>query len=240
MRRDLCCALLGVNTALGAMATGVAAQAPDAPRARISATGQVNIRLVPTRAVIYLLIEATAPTSAGAMVHGDLSSSGVLDTLRRLGGAEDISLVQYGVVPTPMTYGAPGGGPPNTFTSRSAVRFTASLAKVPSLTAAAYARGASGSAPPQFRNEELDAVVAQAIQEATVIARQNAEAIAKGLGGQLGPVTNITSQALNNGIDYSAMQGFPVAQMYDQQSRPLPEIIQSIQVTGTWMLAPIR
>ena len=240
MRRDLCCALLGATTVIGVMATGVGAQAPDGVRARVSATGQVNIRLVPTRAVIYLLIEATAPTSGEAVSRGSQSSTSVLDTLRRVGGAEDIGLVEYGVVPTPMTYGAPGAGPPNTFTSRSAVRFTALLAKVPALTAAAYARGASGSAPPQFRHEGLDSAVARAIQEATEIARHHAEAIAKGLGGQLGPATNITSQALNNGIDYSAMQGFPVPQMYDQQSRPLPEITHSIQVTGTWMFVPGR
>ena len=234
MRQELRFALLGLTSVLGTLATGAAAQAP----ARVSATGQVNIRLVPTRAVIYLLIEATAPTPDEAVARGNQSSTAVVDTLRRVGGADNIGLVQYGVVPTPMTYGAPVSGPPNTFTSRAAVRFTASLAKIPSLTAAAYARGASGSAPPQFQHEGLDSAVTKAIEEATELARQHAEAIAKGLGGQLGPVTNITTQAVHTGMEYSMMQGFPVPQMYDQQSRPLPDIFQSIQVTGSWMFVP--
>ena len=225
----------GLTLLLAVIANSAPGQAPDSVPPRVSATGQVTVRLVPTRAVIYLLVEATAPTSAEAMARGALSSASVIDTLRRIGGAEDVSLVEYGVTPT-ATYGSPGAGPPNTFTSRAAVRFTTSLANVQALTAAAYARGASGSAPPQFQHEELNAAIARALEEASAMARTRAEAVARGLGGRLGALAGISAGYY--GGENSGPPGFPPPQSYDYQSRPLPEVRHSVQVTGTWVFVP--
>ena len=209
-----------------------AAQSPDTS-AKVSATGQVIVRLVPTRAVSYLLVEATAPTPAEAVSRGALSSSAVLDTLRRAGGALDITVVQYGVVPTPANYSGGGGGPPNTFTSREAVRFVSALSRIQDLTAAAYAKGASGSAPPQFQHEEFNAAVTAALEEASAMARTRAASVARGLGGTLGVLSGITAGYY--GGDYSATPAyFPMPQQFDHQSRPLPEIRHTVQVTGTW------
>jgi uncharacterized protein YggE len=228
------------STVLVGLTLGLSA--PEAPAqtdtiVRVSAGGSVTIRLAPTRAIVYLLIEATAQTSGEAVGRGSESSTSVLDTLRKAGGAEEIQLVQYGVVPTPPNYGGGNGGPPNTFTSRSAIRFVTALSSVQSLTSAAYARGASASAPPVFQHDGLDAAVTRAIEEATVMARERAEAMARGMGGRLGAMTHLSTQPMYGGADYSAAQGFTLPQ-YDQQSRPLPEIRQTIQVNATWKFVP--
>ena len=224
-----------VMLSVAAFAGVASAQRPDTGRILITATGQADIRIIPTSAVINLLIEATAPTSGEAMTRGAQSSNSVLDTLRRAGGAEDLSLVQYGVVPTP-NFGSPQGGPPNTFTSRAAVRFVASLSRVPALTAAAYARGASGSAAPQFRHEGLTETLSRAFEEAAANARQRAEAIARGLGGRLGMLTGISHHQVYP-MEYPGVQQFP-SQPYEQQTRPLPDIRQTVQVSGTWVFVP--
>lgn len=232
--RQFCWAVL-VGTTIGLSTSEVSAQADTI--ARVNATGSVTIRLAPTRAIIYLLIEATAPTAGEAVGRGSESSTSVLDTLRKTGGAEEIRLVQYGVVPTPPNYSGGSAGPPNTFTSRSAVRFVTALSNVQALTSAAYARGASGSAPPVFQHEGLDAAVTRAVEEATAMARERAEALARGMGGRLGAMTHLSTQPMYGGSDYAPSQGFPIPQ-YDPQSRPLPEIRQTIQVNATWKFVP--
>ena len=232
--RQLCSTVL-VIVAVGFPAQEVSAQADTI--ARVSAGGAVTIRLAPTKAIMYLLIEATAPTAGEAVGRGSESSNSVLDTLRKAGGAQEIRLVHYGVVPTPPNYSGGNAGPPNTFTSRSAVRFVTALSNIQSLTSAAYARGASGSAPPVFQHEGLDSALARAVEDATVMARERAEAMVRGMGGRLGAMTHVSTQPTYGGSDYAPAQGFPLAQ-YDQQSRPLPEIRHTVHVNATWKVVP--
>lgn len=225
-----------IASMLGAVATHGAAQTPDTARVRIGGSAQVTIQMVPTRAVMYLLIEGTAAESRDAVAQVARTSQDVLDTLRRTGGANELTLVQYGVVPTPVTYPTPATNARNGYTSRAAVRFTTSLSSVQALTAAAFARGASASAPPQFVHEGLDSAIVRAIEEATSIARQRAEAIARGLGGRLGALLGFDTHP--NTFGYSQPASFPPPQQYDHQGRPVPEIRYSVSVNGSWVFIP--
>ena len=212
------------------------AQTTDTVRVRIGGSAQVVVRLVPTRAVMYLLVESTAPTPEEAVSQTARASSGVMDTLRRSGGADDLSLVEYGVVPTLVNYPTPAANQRNGYTSRSAVRFVASLSRVQALTSAAFARGASASAAPQFLHEGVDTAVARALEQATALARQRAEAVARGLGGRLGALIGIDSHPAYN--EYSQPTTFPPPQGYDHQPRPVPEIKHAVNVNGSWVFVP--
>jgi uncharacterized protein YggE len=214
------------------------AQNPDTARVRVAGGAQVSVRLVPTRAVVHLLIEATAATAHEAVSQAAEGSGAVLDTLRRAGGAADLTLVQYGVAPTPVNHPTPANGPRNSYTSRAAVRFTTPLSNVQVLTAAAYARGASASAPLQFLHEGLDSAIARAVEEASSLARLRAEAIARGLGGSLGPLIGIETHPVYNGAEYQPSPGFPAPMGYDHTPRPIPEIKYTVQVTGSWRFVP--
>jgi len=218
--------------------TGTAglAQPPDTVRVRIGGSAQVVVRLVPTRAVMYLLVESTAPTVEEAVNQTARASSGVIDTLRRTGGADELSLVEYGVVPTLVNYPTPAANQRNGYTSRAAVRFVASLSRVQALTSAAYVRGASASAAPQFLHEGVDTAVARALEQATALARQRAEAVARGLGGRLGALIGIDSHPAYN--EYSQPTTFPPPQGYDHQPRPVPEIKHTVNVNGAWVFVP--
>jgi uncharacterized protein YggE len=225
-----------VVAAMVSMTGTGSAQIPDTVRVRIGGSAQVVVRLVPTRAVLYLLVESTAPTSEEAVSQTARASTGVMDTLRRAGGADDLSLVEYGVVPTPVNYPTPAANQRNGYTSRAAVRFVASLARVQALTSAAYARGASASAAPQFQHEGVDTAIARAIEQATVLARLRAESIARGLGGRLGALIGIDSHPAYN--EYSQPATFPPPQGYDHQPRPVPEIKHTVNVNGSWVFVP--
>ena len=207
---------------------------------QITVAGQAVVRLAPTRAILYLLIEATAPTPGEAAARGAQFTEAVRDTLQRIGGAGELSVVQYGVLPTsPQQYGGVAVGPSNVFTGRTAIRFVASITQLPALTAAAFAKGASGIAAPSFLSDDLPGAVARAVEQATANARQQAEAIARGLGFRLGPPSSIHSpQAFES--HYPIPQHFAPGPGYDAQSRPLPEIRATITVTGTWSLLPGR
>ena len=238
MRKDLCAAVVVIAGTLGLSGANVAAQTPDTIRARVSGSAQVTIRLVPTRAVMHLLIENTATTSAEAVTLTAQAAQSVVDTLRRAGGAEDVILVEYGVVPTPMTQPTPAGAPRSSYVSRAAVRFTASLMRVQQLTAAAYARGASVSAPPTFQQEGLDSAIARALEEGAARVRLRAEAIARGLGGRLGALMHIDMQPMYNSADYQPSPGFPSPQGHDYQPRPVPEIRHTVNVNASWIFIP--
>ena len=238
MRRNLCAVVVVIAGTLGSSGTNVAAQIPDTIRGRVSGSAQVTIRLVPTRAVMHLLIENTATTSAEAVTLTAQAAQSVVDTLRRAGGAEDVILVEYGVVPTPMTQPTPAGAPRSSYVSRAAVRFTASLTRIQQLTAAAYTRGASVSAPPSFQHDGLDTAMARAIEEGAARARQRAEAIARGLGGRLGALMHIDMHPMYNSTDYQPQQGFPAPQGHDYQPRPIPEIRHTVNMTASWVFIP--
>lgn len=224
-----------VGTALAAPATALAAQQPDTMRIRVTGSAQVNVRLVPTRAVMHLLIENTARTTEEAVRLTQEASRAVFDTLRNAGGAEDLTLVQYGVVPTPVTHPTPAEAPRSSYVSRAAVRFVAPLSRMQALTSAAYARGASVSAQPHFQHEGLDTAITRLLEQGTAIARQRAEAIARGLGGTLGALMSVESHPLYNGADYAPSPGFPASTGYDHQPRPVPEIRYAMNVTASWV-----
>src|SRR5688500_14610748 len=71
--------------------TGTAglAQPPDTVRVRIGGSAQVGDRLVPTRAAMCHLDEATAPTAEATGNHNPDASSGGSAKLRRTRGGED-------------------------------------------------------------------------------------------------------------------------------------------------------
>jgi uncharacterized protein YggE len=227
---------LSVGSVIGVNAAS--AQARDSVPPRIGATGQQTVRLAPSHAILHILIEAAAPTGAEASARGGQSAAAVRDTLQRTGGASELALVPYGVLPTPPSaYGGGPAGPPNTFTSRSAIRLVARTEDLPALTAAAFAKGASGVAAPVFESSALASATNAAIEQATAQAREHAEAIARGLGGRLGRLVSLSVPSIFQ-PDYGTVAHFPVNQTYDPQTRPLPEIRVTVSVTGTWVFVP--
>ncbi len=232
MRYHLPHVVPALTFAFGVGARAVMAQ-PDQVRGNVTASAEVTVQLVPTRAVLYLLIEAEGRTHGEAIERQARASAAVLDTLRRAGGADDITLVQYGVSPT-RTDGSYGSVPPNTFTSRAAVRLSTALSRVQLLTAAAYARGANGTASPYYEHEGFEEAVVSAVEEATTLVRRRAEAIARGLGGQLGALVNIAAQPQYPGTEFRQPPAL-VTGLFEWQNRPIPEIRHTVHVVGTWL-----
>lgn len=211
------------------------AQVPEA-RPAIDAHGQVVVRVQPTHATLYLLVEAGGPTAAEAMQRVAGTAAVVRDSLSRVGTVGTIEVTQYGVSPSAAApYG--GGAPANAFTARVGLKLTSATDRLAALTTAAFSTGATGLGPPQFRTADSVALVTRAVGEASVQARARAEAMAKALGVRLGRLLSLSAPQSYN-PEYPQQFTFPTPNNPEPMGRPFPEVRFTVNVIGRWELLP--
>ncbi|HEU4642318.1 MAG TPA: SIMPL domain-containing protein [Gemmatimonadaceae bacterium] len=191
-----------------ALAPAVAAQQQPAPHMEmmgrapeVITSAQGEARVTPDRATIYIGVQTRASTAAQAASENARKQRAVIDTLRALGiGESQISTVNYNVYPEQIFQPEKGDKTPRivgynvTNTVRVEVR---KLDGLGALLDAALAKGANAINSLDFYSSNEDEARRSALAAAVARARGDAEALAKGAGGTLGELLEVSSAPMS-------------------------------------------
>ena len=172
-----------------------AAGASELPTVETVGTGER--RVPPDRATVMLFIETRAPAAAMAASANARVVAAVRDTLARLELDSTTTTASYHVgpdyeAPTPVERSTPA--PRRGYLARSAIRVELHrLEQVGRVIDAGLARGASGVEGVFFSASTAEDAHRAALGEAAQAARRDAEALARALGGRLGPVVSVST-----------------------------------------------
>jgi uncharacterized protein YggE len=167
------------------------------PPPEVSTSGTGEARITPDRATIYIGVQTRAATAAQAGAENARKQRAVIDTLRALGIANElISTVNYNVYPEQVFQPDRGDRVPKivgynvTNTVRVEVR---KIDQLGNLLDAVLAKGANAINSLDFYASNQDEARRSALAAAVARARGDAEALAKGAGGSLGELLEVTS-----------------------------------------------
>jgi uncharacterized protein len=167
---------------LAALATCSAAAQPVP--ASVRAAAEATVTATPDRARIHIGVVTQAPTAQAAAAENAKRLDGVLAALRQAMGPDGaIRTIGYSVNPN-MRYPREGGSPTITgYTATNTVEVTVDdLKNVPRVIDTATQFGANTVQSLRFMLRDERPVRAQALREAALLARSNAEAMASALG----------------------------------------------------------
>ena len=160
----------------------------------IETVGSGERRVPPDRATVTLVVVSQAPSAGVAASNNARAVAAVRDTLRKLGLENATSMASYNVGPdyemvprseTPRRAG---------YAARSAVRVQLSqLDQVGRVIDAGLARGATGVEGVFFEASTAEDARRSAMAEAAASARRDAEALARSLGGTVGPLLSVST-----------------------------------------------
>lgn len=181
-------------------------QAPShVPQIITAGRGEVDIK--PDRVRMQFGVETRAASAAAAAAENSRRQRAVLDTLQKLGIAQDqIQTANLQVTPE-MVY--PGQGQPpkvSGYRARNAVRVEVlKLEQAGVLVDAALAKGATDVMGLQFYSSRAEEARREALSRAVKSARLDAEALALAAGYQLGALIEISSGGPSDGPAPMAM-----------------------------------
>jgi uncharacterized protein YggE len=165
----------------------------------VTASGHGEARVTPDRATLSIGVETKAVTAAQASVDNARKQRAVVDAIKALGVADQqISTVDYSVYPEQSApTGKPDGVPRIVgYTVTNTVRVDVQrLDRVGPLIDAALGKGANTINSLTFFSSNEDDARRSALAAAVARARGDAEAMAKGAGGRLGDLIEVTSQS---------------------------------------------
>jgi uncharacterized protein len=167
------------------------------PVPEIVTSAQGEARYTPDRAHIYIGVQTRAETAEKAGAENAKRQQAVIDAIRSLGIAKDqISTVNYNVYPEQQYHPEQGDKEPKivgynvTNTVRVEVR---DIAKIGAVIDAALSKGANDINSLDFYASDEDGLRRQALAQAVERARGDAEALARGAGGRLGDLIELSS-----------------------------------------------
>ena len=236
-----------------AAAVAVASRSADAqervvavsdPEPSIETVGTGERRIAPDRASVHLLVENKAAVAAGAAAENARAVQAVRDTLRRFGVDSAVTTVSYNVGPNfepprPMDREGPRQVG---YVARTLLRVQlARIDQVGRVIDAGLAGGAAGVQGVSFESSTAVSARREALALAATAARQDAEVLARSLGGTLGLLISATTSS--GGIDprrqmmarsvEASMAGYPT------QIAP-NEIVVTAVVSTRWRFVPSR
>lgn len=161
----------------------------------ITVSSQRTTRIAPDRVSFFIVVEGSAETAPDAVARVETKLRPVLAGLKGLGSMVEMSSpVAYSVGSASPPVGYPVAGGPLSQLARSVIRVQSShpdqLTKV---IATAIAAGASSATGMTFESTLADSIRRARIAEALTAAREEAEAIARAVGGRLGPLVEVTT-----------------------------------------------
>ena len=170
-----------------ALSCGLAQQASSQPATSLSSirvTGASNVTANPDRARVDVGVVTQAPQSQAAVSQNARTFNAVMASLRKAFGANaDIKTLSYSLSPD-YQYHSSGGQPTIIgYTATNVVRVTIDdLGKIGDVIDTATQAGANRVPSIQFALRDEQSVRAQALREAAVKARTEADALAAALG----------------------------------------------------------
>ena len=231
--------LLGIAMAcpLGAQDTG-AGDRPTAGAPTITATGHGEARIAPDRATVSIGVQTKAPTAAQASAENARKQRAVIDALKSLGITDqEISTVEYSVYPesaptttderTPRILG---------YTVSNSVRVDVQhVDRLGAIIDAALGHGANAINSVDFSSSNEDEARRAALALAVQHARGDAEAMARGAGGRLGELVDLTSEAAARPIEFG--QRMAIGAAVATPISPGSETV-AVEVVGRWRYLP--
>lgn len=164
----------------------------------ISVNASRITRLAPDRVSFWVIIDGTAETAADAIARVDLKQKTVGDALNKLGSILTSEKPMLMTVGTAQNNGYPPSMP-QMQSAKSVIRVTVSQPeRVASVVSAAMSAGASGVSSYQYESTGADAARRAKYEEVLAIAKADAEAVAKALGGKLGVLVDVSATGNQN------------------------------------------
>jgi uncharacterized protein YggE len=212
------------------------------PGPEVETVGTGERRIAPDRASVHLLVESKATEAAAAATANARLVQSVRDTLRRLGLDSAATTASYNVGPD---YEPPrptsNEGPRRIgYAARTLVRVQLSrIDQVGRVIDAGLAAGATGVQGVSYESSAVQAARREALASAAAAARQDAETLARALGGTLGALISTSSTA--SGPDprrsIPAMLRMDAGAAFATQMTP-GEIIVTAAVVTKWKFLP--
>lgn len=211
------------------------------PVPEIVTSAQGEARYTPDRAHIYIGVQTRAETAEKAGAENAKKQQAVIDAILSLGiGKDQISTVNYNVYPEQQYHPERGDQEPRivgynvTNTVRVDIR---DIAKVGPVIDAALSKGANNINSLDFYASNEDGTRRGALAEAVARARGDAEALAKGAGGRLGDLIELSSAA------YTPPRPVPVMMMAEAKASAATPInpgeqTLTVTVTARWRFVP--
>jgi hypothetical protein len=215
--------------------------APTVPQVMTMGRGEVDIR--PDRARLQFGVETRAASAAAAAAENGRRQRAVLDTLLRLGIAqEQIQTANLQVTPE-MVY--PGQGQPpkvSGYVARNSVRIEVlKLEQAGVLVDASLAKGATNIMGLQFYSSRAADARREALARAVSGARLDAEAMVRAAGYQLGALLEISSGPPSDGpmaISLDMVRSTRLAASAEQTPVNPGELKVVETVTVRWAVKP--
>ena len=172
------------------IAATLSAQTPVAPTRSVRASGTATISVNPDQAQISATVTTQGMTAQAASSQNATQSAAVLSALTQLLGAgANIKTINYSVTPN-YNYPPNGGIPILTgFTANNTVEVTLSgVTTVGTVIDTAIQAGATSVSGIRFSLKDPEPPRRQALQQAALVAKSHADAMAGALGGTVGAV----------------------------------------------------
>lgn len=211
----------------------------DPPQIATSARGEVTVR--PDRATIIVGVQTRAASAASAADENATKTQAVLAALRQAGIAnEQLSTVDYSVYPE-VRYDREGQNPQVTgYTVRNAVRAEVrDIARVGSVVDAALGAGANTINSLSFHSSTVDDARRQALANAMMKARADAEVLARAAGGSVGRLLEVVTSEMGGPIPLQRAARMDVAQAAPTPIEPGEQEI-SAYISARWEFIPGR
>jgi uncharacterized protein YggE len=203
-----------------------------APRPSIRATGEATVTAKPDRAIVDLGVVSQAQTAQAAAAQNATHLDAVLRALTgAAGNGAEIKTVSYSLDPN-YRYPKPGGQPELAgYTARNTIQVTtADLGAIGKIIDAATQAGANNVERLQFTLKDDRGARAQALREAAVKARANAEAIAAALSVK---ISGILFAEEGGGEPVPIRPMYSMARTAEAVQAPTPVAPGAIEVHGT-------
>lgn len=242
MRQTLLAAVM-LFAAVSLSAQQASSPMPVAPPPSIITSAQGEARVTPDRATIYIGVETHAATAAQASTANAQKQRAVIDTLHALGiGNDQISTTNYNVYPQQSFQPDKGDKVPKvvgynvTNTVRVEVR---KLEQLGTLLDAVLTKGANAINSLEFYSSNQDEARRSALTMAVARARGDAEALAKGAGGHLGELLEVSSAPMSlPPRPYPMAMRMEMAKGADSTPIAPGEQTLNVNVTATWRFLP--
>jgi len=233
-----------VSAVVGAAVAGPLTAQQDVPSVpRVVTVGRGEVETKPDRAQVQFIVETRAPTAAAAASENGRRQRAVLDTLQRLGASPEQIQTSFLQVTPEMVY--PGQGVPprvSGYVARNSVRLEVlKLEQTGVLIDAGLAKGATGIDGLHFYSSTANESRREALARAVSAARQDAEAMVRAAGYQLGALLEITGNSSSDGPVLMRMDMLRSAPAPSNMSQtPVnPGVLKITEmVTVRWALKP--
>jgi uncharacterized protein YggE len=222
-----------------AATTSIQAQEhPSASEPEVETVGSGERRVPPDRASVMLLVETKANTAAEAAALNSRAVQSVRDTLRRAALDSVLATASYNVGPNYEPNSVRGEPQRRGYAARTVLRIQLTrLDQVRRVIDVALAKGATGVEGVAFESSTAQAARREALADAAVAARRDAEALARALGGTIGPLIATSTASSFDPRRVNVMMESSMGRATSTRISP-SEIIITAGVVTRWRFIP--